>query len=110
MQRVLNEFHAAGKPIALCCIAPVIAAKVFGDKNIKLTMGRKGSEAEWPFGGALDAAKSFGADVQEMDVSEICVDEKNNVVTTPAFMYAGKFHQIQEGVGKMVDQLAKMIK
>ena len=28
VSRVLEEFHGAGKPQALCCIAPVIAAKV----------------------------------------------------------------------------------
>ena len=26
--RVITEFHAAGKPQALCCIAPILAAKV----------------------------------------------------------------------------------
>ena len=30
MERVLSEFHAAGKPLALCCIAPILAAKVLG--------------------------------------------------------------------------------
>lgn len=30
VERVIREFHAAGKPIALCCIAPVLAAKVLG--------------------------------------------------------------------------------
>ena len=28
--RVIKEFHAAGKPMALCCIAPILAAKVLG--------------------------------------------------------------------------------
>ena len=28
VSRVLEEFHSAGKPQALCCIAPVVAAKV----------------------------------------------------------------------------------
>ena len=30
VSRVLSEFHAAGKPQALCCIAPILAAKVLG--------------------------------------------------------------------------------
>ena len=50
-------------------------------------MGRKGDEAEWPYGGAIDAAKSFGANMVEMDVNEALVDEQNKIVTTPAFMY-----------------------
>jgi enhancing lycopene biosynthesis protein 2 len=31
VERVIREFHAAGKPIALCCIAPILAAKVLGE-------------------------------------------------------------------------------
>lgn len=27
VSRLLKEFHSAGKPIALCCIAPILAAK-----------------------------------------------------------------------------------
>jgi enhancing lycopene biosynthesis protein 2 len=26
--RVISEFHSGKKPIALCCIAPILAAKV----------------------------------------------------------------------------------
>ena len=34
--RVIREFHAAGKPIALCCIAPILAAKVLGSNGDKI--------------------------------------------------------------------------
>ena len=71
-------------------------------------MGRKGEEAEWPYGGAIDAAKSFGADMVEMDVREVLVDEANKIVTTPAYMYNGKFHEIQDGVSNMITELMKL--
>lgn len=108
VERVLKEFRDSGKPIALCCIAPLLAAKVLGSQGPKLTMGRKGEEAEWPYGGAIDAAKSFGADMVEMDVSEVLVDEANKIVTTPAYMYNGKFHEIQDGVSNMITELMKL--
>ena len=108
--RVLKDFRTAGKPIGLCCIAPVIAAKVFGSEGVQVTLGKKGDESEWPYGGAIDAAKSFGANVAEKSVNEVCVDEKNKIVTSPAFMYNGKFHEIQDGVTNMVNTVAKMIK
>ncbi len=60
-----------GVPIALCCIAPILAAKVFGSQGVEITLGMKGDEAKWPYGGALDAAKSFGAKVVEKNVSEV---------------------------------------
>ena len=30
VERVILEFHQAGQPLALCCIAPILAAKVLG--------------------------------------------------------------------------------
>ena len=106
--RVLRDFHSAGKPIALCCIAPILAAKVFAD--VEITLGKQGDESKWPFGGAIDAAKAFGATVVDKEVGEIHIDEGNKLVTTPAFMYNGKFHEIQDGVNNMINALVKMIK
>ncbi len=61
----------SGVPIALCCIAPILAAKVFGSSGVEITLGKKGDETKWPHGGALDAAKSFGANVVEKNVDEV---------------------------------------
>ena len=36
VENVLKDFHQAGKPIALCCIAPIIAAKVFGANGVQV--------------------------------------------------------------------------
>ena len=33
--------------------------------------------------------------MQEKSVEEVCVDEENKIVTTPAYMYNGQFHEIQ---------------
>merc|ERR1712083_973052 len=57
VSRVLEEFHSAGKPQALCCIAPVVAAKVLGSKGVSLTLGNQGSETDWPYQGSIEAAK-----------------------------------------------------
>ena len=36
VEKILLHFHQAGKPIALCCIAPIIAAKVFGSSGVEV--------------------------------------------------------------------------
>lgn len=64
-------YFLAGKPIALCCIAPILAAKVFGSEGVQLTLGKKGDESKWPYGGALDAATALGAKVVEKNVDEV---------------------------------------
>ena len=72
VEQLLRDFRNKEKVIGLTCIAPIIAAKVFGDEGVKLTLGGRGDN--FPFAGSLDAAKSFGAEVVEMDVNGICID------------------------------------
>ena len=67
----LKDFHANQKYIAMCCISPVIAAKVFGKNSggpgAKLTLGGRG--ADWPYNGSIDAALSFGNELVETNLS-----------------------------------------
>jgi len=109
VRRILTEFHGAGKPQALCCIAPILAAKVLGKSGVTLTLGNCGPESDWPYQGSIEAAKSFGANMKLMNVDEVCLDTEHKVVTSPAFMYNGQFHEIQDGVTKMVDELVKLL-
>ena len=107
VSRVLRQFHAAGRPLALCCIAPVLAARLV--PGARLTLGASGEQ--WPYAGAQQAAAEWGADVRQCQVDDVCVDENNRLVTTPAFMFdTREFHRVFDGVGKMIDELMKMIK
>jgi len=109
VERIITSFHSAGKPLALCCIAPILAAKVLGGSAPTLTLGNCGDEKDWPYQGAIEAAKSFGANMELKGVEEVCVDADNKIVTTPAFMFNGQFHQIQDGVASMVNELLKLV-
>jgi len=109
VERVLHDFRKAGKPIALCCIAPILAAKVFGNEGVTLTLGMTGDKDAWPFSDAVEAARSLGANIVEASVSDVVVDPDLKVVTTPAFMYNGKFHEIQDGVKNMIDAMMTQI-
>ena len=68
-QKIL-DFNNQNKIIASCCITPLVLSKVFenSNKNIKLTLGNKGSETEWPYQGTIDIARSFNSDVQMNNV------------------------------------------
>uniref|UniRef100_A0A8C8XY70 DJ-1/PfpI domain-containing protein n=1 Tax=Panthera leo TaxID=9689 RepID=A0A8C8XY70_PANLE len=60
VERVLKEFHEAGKPIGLCCIAPVLAAKVL--RGVEVTVGHEQEEGgKWPYAGTAEAIKALGA-------------------------------------------------
>ena len=69
---VLKDFHAAGKVIGMTCIAPLLAAKVLGDKKLKMTLGKH--KENFPFSGTIDLASSFGNRMEELDVNDVCVD------------------------------------
>ena len=107
VERVVKEFLLASKPMAFCCIAPVIAAKLIPECEI--TVGKsENKNGEWPYGGTVDACRSLGAKTFEKDVDEIHVDEKFKIVTTPAFMKETTFYQVFNGIGKMIDELIKL--
>ncbi|KAI2596393.1 glutamine amidotransferase class 1 domain containing 3A, partial [Homo sapiens] len=100
VERVLKEFHQAGKPIGLCCIAPVLAAKVL--RGVEVTVGHEQEEGgKWPYAGTAEAIKALGAKHCVKEVVEAHVDQKNKVVTTPAFMCETALHYIHDGIGAM---------
>ena len=111
----LKSFNGDGKYIGLCCIAPVLAASVFGTAaggpGVTLTLGGK-SGAEWPFAGAAEAAEAMGNTVAECDTAagEAVHDAANKIVTAPAYMKGtAKPHEVFDSVSAMVDVVAKNI-
>lgn len=109
VERVLKDFHKAGKPIGLCCIAPVLAAKVL--PGVEVTVGHEQEEGgKWPYAGTAEAIKALGAKHCVKGVTEAHVDQKNKVVTTPAFMCETALHHIHDGIGAMVTKVLELAK
>ncbi|XP_023213737.1 ES1 protein homolog, mitochondrial-like [Centruroides sculpturatus] len=108
--RVIKEFHASKKPLAFCCIAPTLAARVLGKVEITLGQDKDDGSGKWPYCGAVEAVKSWGAIHHNTNVDGVIVDKNNLVVTTPAFMYdTPNFHEIYDGVGKMILALLHLL-
>ncbi|KAM8820229.1 glutamine amidotransferase-like class 1 domain-containing protein 3, mitochondrial [Eudromia elegans] len=107
VERVLKDFHKAGKPIGLCCISPVLAAKVLAGAEV--TVGHEEEEGgKWPYAGTAGAIKEMGGKHCVKEVTEAHVDAKNKVVTTPAFMCETELHDIFDGIGAMVKNVLKL--
>lgn len=102
--RAVQTFHAVGKPIGMCCIAPVVAARLLGTAGggvgCRITLGGPGP--------ATDAAKAMGAEVLTKPVLEAVVDAENRLVTTPAYMCDASAWEVFEGVGKMMASVLEM--
>jgi len=101
VERVIKEFHEAKKPIGLCCIAPVLAAKLI--PGVQVTLGNEDKAT-------AKTVESMGAVTQAVGVNEIVVDEKNNVVSTPAYMVVAPLHEIFNGIGKLVESVVERAK
>ena len=109
IEKVLREFKQADKVIGLTCIAPIIAAKVFGNDGVKLTLG--GRSSNFPYAGSIDAAASFGADMREMNVSEVCTDWNNNMITTPAYMQGDASpHAVYDGIQNFLRKVNSLVR
>jgi enhancing lycopene biosynthesis protein 2 len=103
VQDLLREVHAQGKPIAALCIAPAILARIFGEElHPELTIGRDAGTAE--------ALESMGAKHFEASVTEVVVDERNRIVTTPCYMLPARVSEIATGAEKAVRALLSLAK
>lgn len=96
----VQSFVAAGKPVGLMCIAPALAAKFFG-QGVLCTIGTDTATAE--------ALEQMGAQHQTCTVDALVIDEKNNLVTTPAYMLAENISQAAEGIFSLVEEIVKRV-
>jgi len=94
-----QAFAQAGKPVGLICIAPALAAKIYG-AGVVCTIGNDPDTAA--------ALARMGAQHEVCAVDEIVVDTQRKLVTTPAFMLAKSIGEIASGINKLVDRVLEL--
>ncbi|MEC8050980.1 MAG: isoprenoid biosynthesis glyoxalase ElbB [Myxococcota bacterium] len=90
----IEAVHGQGKPLGFICIAPVIGAKVLGQKGVKLTIGHDEGTAQ--------AVESFGAKHVPCDVRDAVLDADHKVASCPAYMLGPSIAPVAEGIDKVV--------
>jgi enhancing lycopene biosynthesis protein 2 len=95
-----RAFHAAGKPIGLICIAPVMAAAICGE-GTRCTVGNDADTAA--------AIGAMGGEHLECPVTEARVDRERKMVTTPAYMLAGSVSEAYSGIGECVKEVLALV-
>jgi enhancing lycopene biosynthesis protein 2 len=102
VERLLLSLHKAGKPIGLACIAPCLAAAVFGRAGLRphVTIG-----CDPGIAGALE---SMGAKHHNVGPAEIHTDAANKLVTTPCYMNEVGPWTIFQGAEQMVEQVLRL--
>lgn len=100
VKRVILEFHGASKPIAACCIAPVLLARVLGDKKVTVTIGEDPETAA--------EIKKTGAQHEDCPVDDYITDREGKIVTTPAYMYGdAKPNEVFKGIFGLAHELVE---
>ncbi|HUX06684.1 MAG TPA: isoprenoid biosynthesis glyoxalase ElbB [Acidobacteriota bacterium] len=103
VSRLVLEMHSAAKPVGFICIAPALAAKIYGRagiEGVKLTIGSDKETA-----GAIEA---MGAKHVNCEVRDCVVDADHKVVTTPAYMLATRINEVADGIEKLVYEVLKL--
>jgi enhancing lycopene biosynthesis protein 2 len=88
-----RAFHQAGKPVGLICIAPAMAAAIFGS-GVQCTIGDDAETAA--------AITAMGGEHITCPVDKTVVDSERKLVTTPAYMLAGGVLEAYKGISSCV--------
>jgi enhancing lycopene biosynthesis protein 2 len=100
VQRLLGEMADAGKPIGAICIAPATLTRALGQYAPRVTIGNDA--------GTAAAIETMGGTHTPCSVAEVCVDEKNHIVTTPAYMLGPGIKEVADGIEMLVDRVLSL--
>ena len=102
VNRVLEEAYKQKLVIGAMCIAPVVVAKVLGKYGVTVTIGNDKTVAK--------AIEATGAHQEDTKVEDACVDERNRIVTTPAYMLAHTISEVNQGARSLVKAMMTLLK
>uniref|UniRef100_A0A3P8TJA8 Si:ch211-153b23.5 n=1 Tax=Amphiprion percula TaxID=161767 RepID=A0A3P8TJA8_AMPPE len=100
--KLIKDFHKAGRPLSMCCISPILAAKI--RPGCELTVRQDKECEKWTAG----VVKEMGCKHVNKDVEEAHINVKNKLFTTCAFMCNAPIHKVFDGIGIMVKETLKL--
>lgn len=101
VKEMIETFYDSGKPILAICIAPALIARVLGQKtSVTLTIGNDPATAA--------EIQKTGCEHVECPVDDFITDREAKVVSTPAYMYEAKPHEVFAGIQKAVAEFVEM--
>ena len=92
----------AKKPLGAMCIAPAAVAKALQGTDVAPTLTIGTDEA------TAGGVESLGSTHANCPVTEIVVDEERKIVSTPAYMLAGRISEAAEGIEKLVAKVIEL--
>lgn len=100
VEKAILDFYNQSKPIAAICIAPTLVAKVLGSRHVNVTIGNDPETAK--------EIEKTGAQHVDCPVTDYITDREHKVITTPAYMYSAKPHEVFQGISGLVKEFIEM--
>lgn len=100
LARVLQEARKLGKPLGFICIAPAIAAKLFGAEQPEFTIGNDVNTAR--------TLEGLGGRHLNCTVHNVVVDRRLKLVSTPAYMLATRIIEVEAGINRLVQAVLEL--
>ncbi|MEF8849012.1 MAG: isoprenoid biosynthesis glyoxalase ElbB [Candidatus Thermoplasmatota archaeon] len=103
IKKAIIETHRKEKPIGAICISPLLITRAFQDLDItpEVTIGN-GEQL-------MDDVEKIGGKPIPKKVYQIHYDEKNKIVTTPAYTIAKDIAEAASGIEKLVEKIVDLI-
>lgn len=103
LQRLLNEFADAGKPIGAICISPAVVALALGERSPTVTIGEDKDTA------AVIEAK--GGKHRNSPTDQAVNDDTNHIVSCSAYMRGdARLSDVAKGIEQVVSRVLDMVK
>lgn len=102
VKKLIREMVGLKKPVGALCIAPATLVGAIAEMKPSVTIGNDVSVAQ--------TLEEMGGKHHNCAVGEICVDEANKLVTTPAYMLGPGIKDIAAGIEKLVDKVMSLVK
>ncbi|KAG2381927.1 hypothetical protein C9374_005719 [Naegleria lovaniensis] len=100
VEKAIVSTYEAKIPIGMCCIAPILAAKLI--PKCSITLGDSDPAT-------TENARALGATCLTKGTSQVVVDKDNKLVTTPAYMGKNPTpYEVFDGIASMVDSVIEL--
>lgn len=97
---LLKNMLDSGKPVGAICISPAVVAGALGDHGPEVTIGSDE--------GTALAIEGLGGRHRVCTVDMIHHDEKNKIVSTPAYMLGSNIADVSKGIEKLVQKILEL--
>lgn len=98
VKRLIDSAKKLKKPLGFICIAPMMISKIYEDAVFTIGTDQK----------LAQEIESQGGKHKNCLPTEVVIDCKNKIVSTPANMVAKSIVEVQQGISKLIQEVVKL--